>query len=73
LTLEQHVSLCAELVFMPARATETLARYRISAAAKADLDRQWNERWTSDPALARRWREAYDMYLIFLGSRATQP
>lgn len=68
-TLEQHVSLCADLTFTPARAAETLARYRITAEGKAELDRLWKERFSADPALEARWREAHGMYLKFLGSR----
>lgn len=68
-TLEQHVSLCADLTFTPARAAETLVRYRITAEGKADLDRLWKERFAADPALEARWREAHGMYLKFLGAR----
>src|SRR5262249_32175534 len=43
LTFEQHVSLCAELAFHPAHLAETLARYRVTAEGKAEMDRQWKE------------------------------
>ena len=68
-TLEQHVSLCADLTFTPARAAETLTRYRITPEGKAELDRLWKERFAADPALEARWREAHGMYLKFLGAR----
>jgi hypothetical protein len=68
-TLEQHVSLCADLTFTPARAAETLARYRITVEGKAELDRLWKERFVADPALEARWREAHGMYLKFLATR----
>jgi hypothetical protein len=68
-TLEQHVSLCADLTFTPERAAQTLARYRITIEGKAELDRLWKERFAADPPLEARWREAHGMYLKFLGSR----
>ncbi len=68
-TLEQHVSLCADLAFTPARASETLTRYHITAGGKAELDRLWKERFAADPALEARWREAHGIYLKFLGAR----
>jgi hypothetical protein len=73
LTLEQHVSLCAELTFAPARAHETLARYRVTPDAKPELDRQWRERFAADPALEARWRDAYRVYVAFLGAKRAPP
>jgi len=68
-TLEQHVSLCAEITVDPTRVAETLTRYRITAEGKTELDRLWQERFDADPALAVRWREAHGMYLTFLRTR----
>ena len=71
LTLEQHVSLCAEIAFNPAQLGEILSRYRITTEGKVELDRLWKERFAADPALEGRWREAHGMYLTFLRRRRT--
>jgi hypothetical protein len=67
-TLEQHVSLCAELVMAPPRTAEILARYHVSAPQKAQLDLQWQGRLKADPALEKRWHEAFRTYCAFLAS-----
>ena len=66
LTLEQYASLCAELAFDPAKSDETLARYRVSAASKTELDQYWGARLAAEPALQTKWREAYQIYFGFL-------
>lgn len=68
-TLEQHVSLCAELAVSPARAHETLGRYHVTVESKADLDRQWRERFAADRTLEARWQDAYRVYAAFLASK----
>jgi hypothetical protein len=72
LTLEQHVSLCAELTFDPPRAHDTLARYRITVDMKIALDREWKERLAADPKLEARWQDAYRVYTEFLRSQRQQ-
>lgn len=68
LTLEQHVSLCAELAYAPTRAAEVLGRYHVTAPMKAELDQQWQARFKADPAVEKKWQEAYRIYFAFLAS-----
>lgn len=69
LTLEQHASLCAELAHNPAHGAETLARYRVSPQAKAEMDKYWQARFQQDHAANAKWQEAYRIYFQFLSSR----
>jgi len=69
LTLEQHVSLCAELAHTPGAADAVLGRYRVTGAAKAEMDLAWKARFAADPALERKWHEAYRLYAAFLVAR----
>jgi len=68
LTLEQHASLCAELAYAPARAADVLGRYHVTAPMKAELDQHWQARFKADPAVERKWQEAYRIYFAFLAS-----
>jgi len=69
LTLEQYASLCAEVDFSPARTEETLRRYQVTTAKKAELDRDWQARFSADPSVSAGWREAYRLYFDFLCAR----
>lgn len=69
LSLEQHASLCVEIALDPSRAAEALGRYRVTAARKAELDLLWKTRFSADPALELRWKEAYRLYSDFLAKR----
>jgi hypothetical protein len=68
LTLEQHASLCAEMAYAPTRVDSVLARYRVTAEGKAQMDAGWKARFSADPALERKWHEAYRLYSAFLQS-----
>jgi hypothetical protein len=71
LSLEQHASLCVELARDPAQTAAALARYRLTAERKAELDLLWKARFSADPALEIRWKEAYRLYADFLATRRT--
>jgi hypothetical protein len=66
LTLEQHASLCAELVRAPTQTAEILSRYRVTPERKAEMDRFWKARFAAEPALEKKWYEAYHLYFAFL-------
>lgn len=62
LTLEQHASLCCELSEAPEQSAETLARYRLTAAQKEQLDRQFAERFAREAGLREAWDRAHAAY-----------
>jgi hypothetical protein len=66
LTIEQYASLCAELELRPDRAQESLARYRLSLAAKASLDAAWRDRFARDRALYASFSHAFAAYKSWL-------
>jgi hypothetical protein len=57
------------MAFNPTHVAETLARYRMTAEGKVEMDRLWKERFAADPALEAKWHEAYRVYTAFLGSQ----
>ena len=52
----------------PARVNEVLGRYRATPEAKLEMDQGWKVRFAADPALERKWHEAYRLYFAFLSS-----
>ncbi len=66
LTLEQHASLCAELVFRPDERAAILARYRVTEETTESLGRQYRSR----PDQRAAWDTAHRTYLEWLSSHA---
>ncbi|MEO7331844.1 MAG: hypothetical protein ABI193_24930 [Minicystis sp.] len=62
LTLEQHASLCAELVFAPDQAGEILRRYQLTAEGKAALDQHYREKVGASVEVRAAWSRAYEAY-----------
>ena len=50
---------------------EALTRYRLTAERKAELDLLWKARFSADPTVEAKWREAYRVYSEFLSKRPT--
>jgi hypothetical protein len=50
LTMEQYASLTIDLLLDPARAQETLHRYRLTPPQKAQLDAAWQARFAANPS-----------------------
>jgi hypothetical protein len=62
LSLEQYASLCVELAVEPAKAAETLLRYRLDAEQKRALDDHWQRRIHAEPGARARFDQAYTAY-----------
>lgn len=62
LSLEQYASVCVELSLHPAKAEETLRRYRLTEDQRAKLDAYWQARIASDPGVAAAWNHACAVY-----------
>jgi hypothetical protein len=71
LTLEQHASLCAELSFAPDKGAEILARYRLSAEAKALVDQFYREKVAESADVRAAWDRGYRGYYAWLVNAAT--
>ncbi len=70
LTMEQHASLCAELALYAGRETDILVRYRVTADARAHLDRHYAAVVAASPDKRRAWHEAYRTYHEWLVAAA---
>ncbi len=68
LTLEQHASLCVELALAPARAAETLARYRITPQEKTLVDQYYRDSIAASPEARASWERSYQSYHTWLRS-----
>lgn len=73
LTMEQHASLCAELALHPGREAEILARYRVTAEARARLDEHYAALAATSPEKRKAWYEAYRTYHEWLVAAARSP
>ena len=71
LTLEQHASLCAELSFAPEKGAAILARYGLSAQAKALVDQFYRERVAQSAEVRAAWDRGYREYYAWLVNAAT--
>lgn len=70
LTLEQHASLTVEISMAPARASEVLGRYGLTAERKRVVDAYWREKMTGDAGVKEAWDKAYQAYWAWVsGSR----
>jgi hypothetical protein len=65
LTLEQHASLCCEIAEAPERALETLARYKVTPAAKQAADQHYAARFAREPSARAAWDRAYQTYRVW--------
>ena len=68
LTLEQHASLAVELAASPERTAETLARYRLTPEARAELDAHYREKITGSAETRAAWERAYQSYHAWLAA-----
>ena len=68
LTLEQHASLAVELTTSPETIAETLARYRLSEEARAELDAHYREKKASSAETRAAWDRAYHSYFTWLAA-----
>ena len=67
LTVQQYVSLRADLAAMPERWTETLHRYGVpSEASRRALDEHWQEQLAARPELRAELDAAVEMYTRWL-------
>lgn len=66
LTLEQHASLTVEVAVAPDQVAETLARYRLTPAARAELDAHYREQIAGSAATRAAWDRAYQSYFAWL-------
>jgi hypothetical protein len=66
LTLPQYASLRVELHQRPADTAAILARYGVSADARAALDAHWRARFEADPLRRMEFARAYAAYLAWL-------
>ena len=66
LTLEQHASLTVEVAVAPEQVAETLARYRLTPAARAELDAHYREQIAGSAATRAAWDHAYQSYFAWL-------
>jgi hypothetical protein len=69
LPLERHASLHAELATYPERRAAVLLRYQVDERALGEADRAFKQRFAEDPALHRRWHEAFTTYGAWLRGR----
>jgi hypothetical protein len=68
LTLEQHASLAVELAVSPETATATLARYRLTAEARAELDAHYHDKIAGSAETRAAWDRAYHAYSTWLAA-----
>ena len=68
LTLEQHASLAVELATSPEATTATLARYRLTTEAKAELDAHYHHKIAGSAELRAAWDRAYHSYFTWLAA-----
>jgi len=61
-SVEQYASLCVELELDPARAAETLQRYRLTQEQRTALDAAWRERMAQAADLYASWSQAVTRY-----------
>jgi hypothetical protein len=72
-SIEHYASLCTELGLWPNLAPEILARYGLTAAAKAELDVRFKADMARDRALYERWYRASEKYLAWLLTNKPPP
>jgi hypothetical protein len=68
LTLEQHASLTVELAVAPEKVAETLARYHLTPAARAELDAHYREKIAASAGTRAAWDHAYQSYFAWLAA-----
>ncbi len=69
LSLAQYASLAVDLSSRPEARAETLARYRLSEAQKAELDARWSLRLGGDPATRASFEQAMAQYRAWLAGQ----
>jgi hypothetical protein len=68
LTLEQHASLVVELAAAPESTAATLARYRLTPEARAELDAHYREKIAGSADTRAAWDRAYHSYFTWLAA-----